>query len=114
MWPTVPGTTAADCAASGLPAFCAVPAGGCAVVAAATTFWLGALAEAWAAAGVSPAAAKAIAHPNSLIETPDSGERPDAGAPDLRGSIGAAFQSLKRDFGQVLMGVAISPNGPRR
>jgi hypothetical protein len=59
MWPTVPGTTAG-----------AVGAGGVAAVAAAEAFWLGAPAGDWAAAGVSPAAAKAIAHPINLIDIP--------------------------------------------
>ena len=68
-WPTEPGTTVGGWAASGLPGFCAVPAGGVAVVAAAGALGAGAV---WlmAAAGVSPAAAKAIAHPISLIFTP--------------------------------------------
>jgi hypothetical protein len=43
-------------------------AAGVAVVAEAV--WLGALAGVCAAAGVSPAAAKAIAHPISLIKNP--------------------------------------------
>src|SRR4051812_5789100 len=62
-WPTLPGTMA-GWAASGVFAFCAVPAGGVAAVVAAG---VGALAGVCAAAGVSPAAAKAIAHPISLI-----------------------------------------------
>src|SRR3982751_4834083 len=53
-WPTVPGTGAALAGA------------GAAVVAAG----VGAFAGVCAAAGVSPAAAKAIAHPISLIVTP--------------------------------------------
>src|SRR5215213_3718983 len=85
IWPTEPGTTAGAVGASGLPGFCAVPAGGVATLAAAEAFWLGALAGPCAAAGVSPAAAKAIAHPISLIEIPDSAGTPDAGAPDCEG-----------------------------
>src|SRR5437868_2091131 len=64
MWPTLPYTIGA------------VAAGGVAAVAAgaaaAGAFWAGELAWAPAAAGVSAAAAKAIAHPISLICTPDS------------------------------------------
>jgi hypothetical protein len=54
-WPTLPGTIAAGV-----------------VVAGAEAVWAGAgeLAGVCAAAGVSPAAAKAIAHPISLIITP--------------------------------------------
>ena len=79
-----------------------MPAGGAATDAleAEGAFLEGALAVVWAAAGVSPAAAKAIAHPISLIGTPgiawNSGTRMRTFA--LRGSIGAAFQSLKRVF----------------
>src|SRR5690348_6592718 len=85
MWPTVPGTTA-GCAASGLSGFCAVPAGGVAVLGCAAAIiaawsWVGWAAAVWAgagelagacaaAAGVSPAAARAIAHPINLIFTP--------------------------------------------
>jgi hypothetical protein len=64
---------AALCATSGWPGFWAVPAGGVTFTdgaLAAELFWLGALAGVCAAAGVSPAAAKAIAHPISLIFTP--------------------------------------------
>ena len=93
------GTTA-GWAASGLAASCAVPAGGVAGAAAGAAWRrLGGLAGACAAAaGVSPAAAKAIAHPISLIFTPDMpwDWRREMRAPDLRGSIGAAFRSLKR------------------
>jgi orotate phosphoribosyltransferase len=97
MCPTVPGTTAGAVAASGVPAFCAVPAGGLAVAdGVEDKFWLGAIAGACAAAGVSPAAAKAITHPISLINLPCRDGTADAEAPRLRGSIGAAFQSLKR------------------
>ena len=107
MWPTLPGTIA-GCAASGLFGSCAVPAGGVAaagaVVAAA---WLGAGACATAAAGVSPAAAKAITHPISFIDTPDSvpGTGSAEARPDLAGSIGAAFWSLKHDLGWGVAGV---------
>ena len=98
--PTVPGTTAAACAASGWPGFCAVPAGGVVLTegVAAVVLVVGEGAGAVAAAaGVSPAAAKAIAHPISLIDTPGSAWNWTRGcAPDLRGSIGAGFRSLKR------------------
>jgi hypothetical protein len=70
MCPTEPGTIA-GWAASGLVASCAVPAGG--VVAGAAASVVVGAGEAdgvCAAAGVSPAAAKAIAHPISLIFTP--------------------------------------------
>ncbi len=50
-----------------------------------------------AAAGVSPAAAKAIAHPNNLIISPDvPGTGNAAAPPDLAVSISAAFRTLKR------------------
>ena len=69
---------------------------GAAVIAAWSWAGAGELAGACAAAGVSPAAAKAIAHPISLIVSPCSGGTANAEAPRLRGSIGAAFRSLKR------------------
>src|SRR6478672_2910463 len=102
MWPTVPGTTA-GWAASGLAASCAVPAGGVAGAVAGAAFWAFGLGEpagaCAAAAGVSPAAAKAIAHPISLIFTPvacvGTGDA-RCRAPVLRVSIGAAFRTLKR------------------
>jgi hypothetical protein len=104
-----------------LPAFCAVPAGGAGIVAGAVlveAFWAGGLAGACAAAaGVSQAAAKAIAHPIRLIFTPGMRWVSSARlrAPDLRASIGAAFESLKRPFGdgiqQVLKPSARRPNG---
>ena len=66
--------------------------------------WAGldALGDGWAAAGVSPAAARAIAHPINLIFTPVCialGRRRENRAPDLAVSIGAAFPSLKQEFG---------------
>src|SRR6476619_1487104 len=71
-WPTLPGTID-GWAASGLAAPWTVPAVGVAAApGAAEAFWAGALAVVCAAAGVSPAAAKAIAHPISLIFTPVS------------------------------------------
>src|SRR4051794_1796831 len=109
MCPTVPGTTA-GCPTSALPAFCAVPAGGVGIVAGAVVvdaFCVGALAGACAAAaGVSQAAAKAIAHPIRLIFTPGMRWVSSARlrAPDLRASIGAALQSLKRLFRDVMDG----------
>src|SRR3954465_12052934 len=105
MWPTLPGTTA-GCAASGLVASCAVPAGGVAVV---TADGVGALAGGvagpWAAAaGVSPAAAKAIAHPINLIGSPDVLGTGSAVAPsDLAASISAAFGTLKRLVQHVML-----------
>src|ERR1700760_4351160 len=97
MWPGAPGTIAGGVAASGLVASCAVPAGGVAVAeGAADAPWLGALPGAWAAAGVSPAAAKAITHPISLINIPCSGGTVNAEAPKLRGSIGGGSGRLKR------------------
>lgn len=99
-WPTVPGTTLAGWAALGFAGFCAVPAGEGAVADGAEGtegFRVGALAVVWAAAGVSPAAAKAIAHPISLICTPDSAWNRERGCPPgFAGSIGAGFESLKR------------------
>src|SRR4029453_3322082 len=65
----------AGCAGSGVRALCAVPAGGTSVVGCASGGVVGAV-TGWSgggtcgAAGVSPAAAKAIAHPISLIFTP--------------------------------------------
>jgi hypothetical protein len=60
-----------------------------------------------AAAGVSPAAAKAIAHPINLIFTPDMhwDWKARLRVPDLRASIGAAFRSLKRLFQDSTGGV---------
>lgn len=68
------GSWAGDAvAASGFAAFWANPAGGAAVGwAAAGVLVAGALAGACAEAGVSQAAAKAIAHPIRFISTPDS------------------------------------------
>jgi hypothetical protein len=86
-----------------LPAVCAVPADGVAVAVAAVAFWVGAVVWPIAAAGVSPAAAKAIAHPISLICTPDSAWNWRRGcASDFAGSIGAGFQSLKPVFHDVI------------
>src|SRR5437764_9767823 len=96
MCPMLPGTTVGGWAVSGLPGFCAVPAGGVAA-AAAGAFWVDEPAWASAAAGVSPAAAKAIAHPISLIDTPAVPGTGHADAhPDLGRSIGAGFAALKR------------------
>jgi hypothetical protein len=93
MWPTEPGTIA-GCAASGLAASCAVPAGGAGVVAAGAGALAGACA---AAAGVSPAAAKAIAHPINLIISPDVlGTGSAVAQPILAVSISAAFRTLKQ------------------
>ena len=61
-----------------------VLAGGVLAAVWAAAVWLGALAGPCAAAGVSPAAANAIAHPISLIYTPDSAWNWSASAPDLR------------------------------
>jgi hypothetical protein len=77
----------------------AVPAGGVATA----LFWtgVGELGAGCAAAGVSPAAARAIAHPINLIFTPVCialGRRRENRVPDLAASIGAAFPSLKQDF----------------
>ena len=59
-----------------------------------------AVAWALAAAGVSPIAARAIAHPNSFIITPiDSVAKegpPMDGRSEFGGLIGGRFQSLKR------------------
>jgi hypothetical protein len=66
-----------------LPGFCAVPADGVTVIegaVAAGVDWLGAFAGVCAAAGVSPAAAKAIAHPINLIFTLGSGRWSPSGA----------------------------------
>jgi hypothetical protein len=99
----LPGTIA-GWAASGLPAVWAVPAGGVAVEVEAVAFWAGALAVVCAAAGVSPAAAKAIAHPISLICTPDSVELGARMRTRFSGSIGAGFRTLKRLFQDVIRG----------
>ena len=70
---------------------------GAAVVAAGAAAVAGACAL--AAAGVSPIAARAIAHPNSFIITPiDSVAKkgpPMAGGSEFGGLIGGTFQSLK-------------------
>ena len=98
-WPTVPGTIAAGWARLGLPGFWAVPA--CGVAAALLWTGVGALGADCATAGVSPAAARAIAHPINLIFTPVCialGRRRENRAPDLAVSIGAAFPSLKPEF----------------
>jgi orotate phosphoribosyltransferase len=76
----------------------------------------GELAGAWAAAGVSQAAAKAIAHPNRLICTPGNLVEPETQvrAAGVVGSIGAAFQTLKRlmrSSAEVLKAPAAEPNG---
>ena len=87
------------CAASGLVASCAVPAGGVAAERRRGGSLAGRCAcGTCAAAGVSPAAAKAIAHPISLICTPDSAWNWEARmrARICDGSIGAGFRSLKR------------------
>jgi len=113
MWPTDPGTIA-GWAASGLVASCAVPAGGVAVVAD-ETFSVGAVVGAWAAAaaGVSPAAAKAIAHPINLIISPDVlGTGNAAAPPGLAASISAAFDALKHLVQHVMLKrQAAQPNG---
>jgi hypothetical protein len=60
--------------------------------------WTDGLVCAWAAVGVSPAAAKAIAHPINLIFTPVSaylGEVRDRASLEVERSIGAASESLK-------------------
>lgn len=98
---------------SGLFGFCAVPAGGVAALGCAAggvpalgCAVVGELAGACAAAadaGVSPAAAKAIAHPISLIRSPDvlgTGYR-ERGPASAR-SISAGFQSLKRVLEHLL------------
>jgi orotate phosphoribosyltransferase len=56
----------------------------------------GAFAGGCAATGVSPAAAKAIAHPISLIYTPASAGTGTTDAAPLAGSIGSGFVRLKR------------------
>ena len=97
MWPTR-AVDDSRLTGVGLAGSCAVPAGGVAA-GAARAGRAGALAGAWAAAGVSPAAARAIAHPISLIFTPVTiiGSRKRRVAlPDLRASIGAASGTLKR------------------
>ena len=61
-----------------------------------------------AAAGVSPAAARAIAHPISFIRTPVTWVGTGtlaARAPELGGLIGAAFRSLKRQFRRIAASV---------
>jgi hypothetical protein len=86
-------------AASGLFGFWANPAGGAAFGwAAAGVLADGELAGACAAAGVSQAAAKAIAHPILFISTPDHMLEPktQVRAAGIARSIGAAFGSLKR------------------
>ncbi|HEX6603942.1 MAG TPA: hypothetical protein VF027_03560 [Sphingomicrobium sp.] len=97
MWPTLPGTIAGGAA-------CGAAAAGAAAVA----FWVGGLAGVCAAAGVSPAAAKAIAHPINLIFTPVTSlglaARGPAPPVDFAASIGAAFGSLKRLFGPTVEG----------
>src|SRR5438067_3608797 len=86
---------------SALAGFCAVPAGGAGTVVAAVAVAAGELAGVCAAAGVSPAAARAIAHPINFIFTP-VGTRWDGNArcraPDLAASIGVAFRTLKQEF----------------
>ena len=70
---------------------------------------VGAVAGAWAdAAGVSPAAAKAIAHPINLIFTPIAFVRLErvTPRPDLPVSIGVGFGSLKRLSWRGVEGVA--------
>jgi hypothetical protein len=101
MCPTLPGTIAAGAAfgaaAAGAPAV-AFSVGGLA----------GELTGPWAAAGVSPAAAKAIAHPINLIFTPVTSLGLEARGPappvDFAASIGAAFPTLKRLFGPSVEG----------
>jgi hypothetical protein len=63
-------------------------------VLAAELVWLGALAGVCAAAGVSPAAAKAIAHPISLIVTPV----PVFGAHAARDCAAGIWPLYKRGF----------------
>jgi hypothetical protein len=103
----LPGTTAAGWAASEVGAEAAGAA-------AAGAFWAGALAVVCAAAGVSPAAAKAIAHPISLIFTPVSyalGRERETPRPiDFAVSISAGFQTLKRLFQDV---IGLSVDGAR-
>src|SRR5205085_9367241 len=105
MWPTVPGTIAvaagavARASAGATTVDCAVEAGAGVV-------------GVWAAAGVSPAAARAIAHPINRIVTPDTvigtEKRRDA-HPDLGASIGWPSGTLKRLL-QVLKRPAPQPN----
>src|SRR6185503_11641454 len=86
-------------AASGELGFCAKPAGGAAFGWAATGALAGGgLAGVCADAGVSQAAAKAIAHPIRFICTPGDYLEPEAQvrATAVSGSIGAGFRSLKR------------------
>ena len=67
-----------------------------------------ALAGACAAAGVRPAAAKAIAHPISFIHNPGCVQRDwkrRFALPDLRVSIGVGFESLKRLIPTTVDGV---------
>src|SRR5689334_9255610 len=78
--PTPAGAPAGAVAASDLFGFCAVPAGGAGVAA---VVWVGALAGACAAAGVSQAAAKAIAHPMCFISTPVTCLEPEGTGPRL-------------------------------
>jgi hypothetical protein len=83
IWPTLPGTGAAVAG----------------VGAAGTDAGAGELAGACAAAGVSPAAAKAIAHPINLIFTPGDVVgigKSRCALPDFGASIGAAWPTLKR------------------
>ena len=91
----------------------AVPAGGT-VAGAAAVGWAGGLCWAWAAAGISPAAAKAIAHPINLIFTPVTSlglEVAGPRLPKIAVSIGAGFESLKRLFSRELKAPARQPNG---
>ncbi|HEX3422987.1 MAG TPA: hypothetical protein VHS33_06265 [Sphingomicrobium sp.] len=93
------GATVGSAAGDGAP-----PAGSAAgavsfpvAAGAAELFWAGALAGACAAAGVSQAAANAIAHPIRLITTPGNILEPETQVrASFAGSIGAAFESLKR------------------
>src|SRR5690348_9875317 len=108
--PTEPGTTAAARAASGCPAVCAVPARGVAVtdgLVAAELDWLGALAGVCAAAGVSPAAAMAIAHPISLICTPV----PVIGAHEARNCATGIWGLYKRGFPEPQAPAVLSVEG---
>ena len=88
-----------DGAGAGAAAALAVASAGAAVVATGATL-VACGAWALAAAGVSPIAARAIAHPNSFIITPiDSVAKkgpPMAGRSEFGGLIGGTFQSLKR------------------
>ena len=85
--PIPAGAPAGAVPTSGLFGNWAVPAGGvgtlAAGAAAAGAVWAGGLADACAAAGVSQAAAKAIAHPIRFISTPVASLEPKAQVRDF-------------------------------